>query len=472
MTMVQDSRAREQRPVDRYRGDDFTRGAGVEIDYMERRRHGGSRRAPGSGPPNVAGQPQGTPMIPVLRALLPPLPPPPLPPAAVPESPPGSVEPRYFPACPACQVDAEQGEEWIWFGSRGGCGQGMHPPCWRQYVTHCAISARGSLDEAGRSFDARGCLRVQCPTCRRAVTGEVDFSDSSGGRLVRVEQVERLVVPGSEPGDSSIFIPRMPRVAFPEHVDREDGRLRMPLVGAGAVGGNGHGVARAPSQAPAPAEPARARSPLPTRGDPSGPGHTMVRGSAADGGRTMDEGGRNDDGLLAAARRDGQGDRDAGARHSGSMRGPGWSHGGGSRGPLVHEQLGARLTRSGAAAIGQMVMRSMASDPGLRQLLFGGMAHEAMEVSSSRDDSPSETDGYISDGLRAMGLAAEGLLHHEQRELRGGDRRRGMDGARQAGRDGAWAGRQYCPLPHGEDGGSSGLFYAPAIRPGNTASGT
>ena len=67
------------------------------------------------------------------------------------------------------------------------------------------------------------------------------------------------------------------------------------------------------------------------------------------------------------------------------MRGP---HGGGSRGPLVHEQLESRLARSGAAVIGEMMMRSMASDPGLRQLLFGGLAHGAMERSCSRDDPP------------------------------------------------------------------------------------
>ena len=95
-----------------------------------------------------------------------------------------------------------------------------------------------------------------------------------------------------------------------------------------------------------------------------------------------------------------------------------------------------------------------------------------MEASSSRDDSPHETDGYISDGLRAMELAAEGLLHHEQREPRGGERRRGMDGGCQGGRDGVRAGRQYRPLPHGGDGDSSGLVYTPAIRAGNTASGT
>ena len=106
MATVQASRACEQRLVDQYRVDDFRRGAGVEIDYMERGRRGGATRPPGSGPTIATGLPQGTPMLPVLRALLPPLLPPPPPPAAEP----GRSEPRYFPTCAACQDEAEQGE--------------------------------------------------------------------------------------------------------------------------------------------------------------------------------------------------------------------------------------------------------------------------------------------------------------------------------------------------------------------------
>lgn len=41
MAMVQAGRVREQRLVDRYRVDDRRRGAGGEIDYMERGRRGG-----------------------------------------------------------------------------------------------------------------------------------------------------------------------------------------------------------------------------------------------------------------------------------------------------------------------------------------------------------------------------------------------------------------------------------------------
>ena len=237
---------------------------------MERGRHGGTRLAPGSGPSTAAGLPQGTPMIPVLRALLPPLLPPPPPPTAVPDPVSDPTEPRYFPTCPACQVDAEQGGEWTWFGSRGGCGHGMHPLCWGQYVTHCAMSARGSLDRAGLSFDARGCLQVKCPTCRR-VTGEIELSASSGGRLGRVEQIERLVIPGSEPGGSPIFIRRVARVASPEHVDREDGRLRAPAIGAErrrleqkrARGGTGTGLDGRPVRPPRP--PSRPEQGLPRR---------------------------------------------------------------------------------------------------------------------------------------------------------------------------------------------------------------
>ena len=76
MATVQASRALEQRLVDRYRVHDPRRGVGVEIDYMERGQRGGATRPPGSGPTTATGLPQGTPMLLVLRALLPPLLPP------------------------------------------------------------------------------------------------------------------------------------------------------------------------------------------------------------------------------------------------------------------------------------------------------------------------------------------------------------------------------------------------------------
>ena len=107
MAAVQASKAREQRLVDRYRVDDLRRRAGVEIDYMERGRRGGATRPPGSGPTTATGLPQGTPMLPVLRALLPPLLPPPPPPAAELDR----SEPRYFPTCAACREEAGQREE-------------------------------------------------------------------------------------------------------------------------------------------------------------------------------------------------------------------------------------------------------------------------------------------------------------------------------------------------------------------------
>ena len=141
-------------------------------------------------------------------------------------------------------------------------------------------------------------------------------------------------------------------------------------------GGGGLRAAAPPSQAPAPVEPARAGPPPTTRDDLGGPGYKMARVLAADGGRAIYEGGRNDVGSPAATVGDGRGDHRADVRHGSSMQGPGRSHVGGSRWPLVREQLAARLTRDGAAAIGQMVVRGMADDPGLRQLLLGGMARE------------------------------------------------------------------------------------------------
>ena len=292
---------------------------------MVRDRHGEARRSPGSGPSTAAGLPQGAPTIPDLRALLPPLLPPPPPPTNEPDR----SEPRYFPTCAACQEEAEQGEEWTWFGSRGGCGHGMHPRCWRQYVTHSALNVRRSSGRAGLGFDACGCLRVTCPTCRRAVTGGIELSASSGGQAGRVEQLERLVVPGSEPGDPPTFIPRVAHVAFPEHVDREDGRLRAPALGTDTgTGGGGHGAARAPSRGGAPAEPARAGPPPQAQSDRGGPDPAMARSSAAGGGRAM-AGGRHAGGAIGAAVLEDMSGRDAGDRQGGSMRGPGRSHDGG-----------------------------------------------------------------------------------------------------------------------------------------------
>ena len=185
MASVQASRVREQRLVDHYNVDDLRRGAGVEIDYMERGRRGGMTRAPGSGPTTAAGLPQGSLVLPVLRAFLPPSSPP-LPPR--PSSPVGASRGT------ACQEEAVQGQGWAWFGARGGCG-------------HCRT----------------------CPTCRRAVIGERDHEHSPSGARVALsiggEQFERLIVLGSEPGDPPVYIPRVPRIAFPEHANRKDGRL-------------------------------------------------------------------------------------------------------------------------------------------------------------------------------------------------------------------------------------------------------
>ena len=343
MTLVRDGRGREQRLALRYRATDYSRGYGVEIDYMERGRSNGTRRALGTGPPDAAVRPQHhghpyTPWIPILRALLPHLPPPLPQLVAEPDPGPDSAEPRYFRACPACLVDAEPGDEWIWFGSRGGCGHGMHPPCWMTYVTHCAIGARGN------ALDARVCLWVQCPTCRRSVTGEI-MLDSSGDRPVRVEQLERLA---TDPSVAIALVPRMPRVSFPGHVNREDGRLLALTDGAGAAGGGGLRAAAPPSRAPAPSEPARrARHPPTTRDDLGGPGYAMARGPAADGARAIYEGGRNDAGSPAATVGNGRGDRGASARRGSNMQEPGRSHDGGSRWPLVREQYAERLTRDG-----------------------------------------------------------------------------------------------------------------------------
>ena len=74
MAMVQASRVLEQRLVERYRGDDCRRGAGIEIEYKQRGQRGGVTRAPSSRVITAAGIPQGVPVLPILQALLPPFP--------------------------------------------------------------------------------------------------------------------------------------------------------------------------------------------------------------------------------------------------------------------------------------------------------------------------------------------------------------------------------------------------------------
>ena len=89
----------------------------------------------------------------------------------------------------------------------------MHPQCWVMYMTHSAGGSRHGVGAHGR-------LHVQCPTCRRAVTGDRDHEHSPSGARVALsvggEQFERLIVLGSEPGDPPVYIPRVPRIAFPE----------------------------------------------------------------------------------------------------------------------------------------------------------------------------------------------------------------------------------------------------------------
>ena len=147
------------------------------------------------------------------------------------------------------------------------------------YVAHSAQRKGGR--ESGRAR-ARCTLHVPCPTCRMEVAGEFELAAFSGGR-VGSEQYERLAVPGSEPGDPPTYIPRVPRIAFPEHVDREDGRLREPTRDEG----RGHGT-RASSQGGAPAEPAPARLPPQPQGGRGAPVPQAARGSATDDRRPMD----------------------------------------------------------------------------------------------------------------------------------------------------------------------------------------
>ena len=215
--------------------------------YMERGRRGGMTRAPGSGPTTVAGLPQGSPVLPVLRALLPPLPPLP---------PPGhrarSERAAVFPDLRGVPGGGCAGAGVGVVRHSGGVRAWDAPAVLDDvYMTH---SSGGS----GHGIGAHGRLHVQCPTCRRAVAGERDHEHSPSGARVASEQFERLIVLlGSEPGDPPVYVLRVPRIAFPEHVNREGGRLRDSIHGVG----RDRGTPRASSRGSAPATPTPARSP-------------------------------------------------------------------------------------------------------------------------------------------------------------------------------------------------------------------
>ena len=201
--------------------------------------------------------------------------------------------------------EAVQGQEWAWFGARGGCGHGMHPRCWMMYMTHSAGGSRHGVGAHGR-------LHVQRPTCRRAVTGERDHEHSPSGARVALsiggEQFERLIVLGSEPGDPPVYILRVPCIAFLEHVNREEGRLMGSAHGVG----RDRDIPRASSRSSAPAIPTPACSPPRPQGGRAAPVPRAARGPAADEGRLAGWGESGLDGDRGSEPVGGRGDDDGG----------------------------------------------------------------------------------------------------------------------------------------------------------------
>ena len=148
-------------------------------------------------------------------------------------------------------------------------------------MTHCAMNARRSP----RTGHMHGQIHISCPTCRSDVSGEVEIVTGTGSPLGR-EQFERVVVPGSEPDGLPTFVPRAPRIAFPEHVNRDDGRLHAVARGTGFnVDERGHGSDAASSTGSAPAAPARAAPPAQAQGGRDTDDYAMARGSASGGAR-------------------------------------------------------------------------------------------------------------------------------------------------------------------------------------------
>ena len=268
----------------------------------------------------------------------------------------------------------------------------MHPQCWMMYVTHSAHSARG----AGHGLSTRGRLHVQCPTCRRAVAGEFELEASSGGR-VRREQYERLVVPGSEPGGPPAYVPRVPRNAFPEHVDREDGRLRDPVRDERRE----RGTPRASSKGGAPTDPAPARSPPRPQGNRDAPFRHATRSPATGDGRPAGRSGSGGGGGQGIGLVGGRGIDDGGGRQSGDGRELDRARDRGPSGSLVLEQIEARLTHGGMAVLGE-VMRCMANNPDLRQIFFGGLGNEVR--------GGARPPRHAAGGARAAGSRSSGLM--------------------------------------------------------------
>ena len=281
-----------------------------------------------------------------------------------------------------------QGQESAWFGAGGGCGHGMHPQCWMQYMTH---SAQGQRHGAS----AQGHLYVQCPTCRRAVTGERahEYAPGRPARTPEREQFERLALLGSEPEDPPIYIPRVPRIAFPEHVNLDDGRLGGPTRG----GGQERGIPRASSRSSAPG------TPPPTRPLPRPDGSQAIsaprgsRGQASGeelpSGRNWPRGGGAGDPEPSGGRSNGN-DRDRGDR----ARGDGLSGG------REEEQGEAPLTRGAVAVLGE-AMRRVVDDPTLRQIFFGEYGGAARAEAGAHDADPTPRhrgqDGTMRHGVRA-----------------------------------------------------------------------
>ena len=300
---------------------------------------------------------------------------------------------------------------------------------------------------------AQGHLYVQCPTCRKTVTGERAHGHApSGVRVAHTpgrEQFERLTVLGSEPGD------RVPRMAFLEHVNMDDGRPIDPA----RAGGQGR-TPRTSSRSRAPETPPPARPPPRPDGIQAIPAPRGSCGQAAGegfhNGRNGPRGGGAGDPESSGGRSNGN-DRERGDR----------AHGDGPRGGREEEQGEDRLMRGHVTALGEATRR-MVDDPTLRQIFFGGYEGAPRVEARAHDADPPALRATRGDEARNTGHGSGGGSRRDRQGRCGDDHRRGEGSGHHGGRDD----RPYRHEPYGRDGVDPGRHTASARRAGNAASAT
>ena len=221
------------------------------------------------------------------------------------------------------------------------------------------------------------------------------------------EEFERLTVLGSEPGDPPVYIPRVPCIAFPDHVNTDDGRLIDPA----RARGQGR-TPRTSSRSSAPETPPPARPPPRPDGSQAIPAPRGSRGQA------VGEGPHN---VRNGPRGGGRGDPESsGGRSNGNDRERGdRAHGVGPRGGREQEQGEDHLMRGHVTVLGE-AMRRMVEDPTLQQIFLGGYGGAPRVEAGAHGADPPALRATRGDEARNTGHGSGGGSRRD-RECRRGD---------------------------------------------------